>query len=656
MSIQIEKVILWRAGKSGETAQYDFAPGKLNIILGGHACGKTTFFKIIDYVLGGTTSHIDAHIEGILSWVGVMLLTPSAHHLFARAVPEAGRAKSSRCYHQEIPLQDNDYEVPLDLEPNANDEGIRKILAALVCGRPGTIAEGEKVTLPFSVPKSISFQGYATITNEAQLFDNLDVKTGKKWLPFVLGIERQDQINRKLELEDKKNKKSALTRELNIIKNVLEGWTKNLEVKLGQARAMSLYIPQPPDADIPSNLEGLLAEAKQLLDSTQDTIVLPVNDETAHEHSIATIRQLISEANELSYEIGKLQKKQKQLNDIAESLANFGNAAKATTDRLQIVRWLESKWRPNQGTFFTVCDAHTEQEAKDAFESIMKALKNYENTISNPDKRNHFDHQVNQQREELRQLIEKKKALLSQKNEQIRRCCAENKSADDALRHQQRAFDLIGEIKAIVQFANASGGRNVESQINVLATEISKLDEQFKEGERKEKTRRTSYLSSIAQRTHALLQGLHVSEQQKASSLEFDIDKIDLVLKSANATTRLSKESASSYHIAFHVALTCAITEHIVGRAEAAGLGFVIYDEPSRSEELGAANRRSNEVGHAVYQTLIQSVSHVRQGWQPIVIDTATKEDACKGLPASTCHVIEFKTGEGILPADWMQE
>jgi len=655
MGMQIEKVVLWRAGNAGEKVEYDFAPGMLNIILGGHACGKTTFIKIIDYVLGGDISRIDAHIEDALSWIGVILLTSSTRHLFARAVPNPGRSKSQRCRHEEIPLNE-DYTVPADLEPNITDENVRKLLTAIVCGRPVTVAEGEKASLPFFVPKSISLQGYATITNEAQLFDNLDTKTGAKWLPFVLGIERQAQIDLKLELEEKKSTKANLNRELSIIKNVIGNWTVDLQAKIRQARALSLYTPKSPDKDVPANIEQLLIEAKLLLESTKGKIVLPANDEKAHEQSVTAIRNLMAEADSISYTIGILQGKLKQLDDIAASLAKFTDAAQKTSDRLELVRWLKKKWNPDQGTFFNVCDTVTEQEAKEVLASIMKALETYENSIINKDKRKNVDRQIDKRRSMLRSRIAKEETRLAQKNELIRRHCQANKAADDALKYQQCIFDLIGEIKAIVQLAHATGGRDIEVRLATLTAEIATLEERCKKGVGEEQERRNSYLSSIANRTHVLLQDLHVSQQQKASSIEFDIDKVDLILNSSTGPTRLSKESASSYHIAFHVALTCAIAEHIVKNAEAAGLGFVIYDEPSRSEEVGSTDKRSEEAGFGVYQTLLKSVEYASQGWQPIVIDTATKASACKGLPKEKINVIEFETGKGILPDDWMKE
>ena len=655
MAIQIEKVILWRSGKGGESVEYDFVPGKLNIILGGHACGKTTFLKIIDYSLGGDTSHIDAHIEENLSWVGVILQASNARHLFARAVPNPGRVASPRCYHETFPL-DVVYEIPTDLEANTTDDNVSKILTAIVCGRPATVSDGEKTPLPFSVPKSIALQGYATITNETRLFDNQDIKTVKKWLPFVLGIERPEQIELKLELENKKSLKANLTQESNIIKKVLSEWAEELQIKLGVARSMRLYMPKHPSQDVPKDLTNILTEANLLLSSTKGSLILPEIDGMAHEQSAAAIQRLMEETDEISYGIGILQRKLEQIEEMAATLQRFGDAAEKTSERLQIVRWLREKWEPNQMRFFNVCDEQTEQEAKNAFRTVLNALQSYEDTISNTSKRDYFNHQINERRQNLRAQIGAQQKRLAQKNEQIKRYCKEDRIIDDAIKLQQRAFDLIGEVKAIVRLAESTGGNDLENQISKLTQEIENLDVRYKNGVLEEAQRRQDYLESIANRTHELLQGLHVSQRQKSCTLVFDIAKVDLILKFAKGVTRLSKESASSYHIAFHVALTCAIVEHFVGHHGASGLGFVIYDEPSRSEDADAANKRSDEVGHAVYQTLIQSVAHSEYGWQPIVIDTATKDTACKGLSERDYHVIEFKAGEGILPKDWISD
>ena len=61
MKLQIEKLFLVRRGTK-EVKSFEFETGKLNIIMGQGARGKSTIWDIIDYVCGAKECEIDSKI------------------------------------------------------------------------------------------------------------------------------------------------------------------------------------------------------------------------------------------------------------------------------------------------------------------------------------------------------------------------------------------------------------------------------------------------------------------------------------------------------------------------------------------------------------------------------------------------------------------
>ena len=74
MKIAILKIILWPKDLEHNPRVIPFIPGKINIITGESAAGKSTLTSIIDYCLGSGKCSIPVGlIRDITSWFGLHL-------------------------------------------------------------------------------------------------------------------------------------------------------------------------------------------------------------------------------------------------------------------------------------------------------------------------------------------------------------------------------------------------------------------------------------------------------------------------------------------------------------------------------------------------------------------------------------------------------
>ena len=131
MKLQIKKMFLVQRGTHA-LKTYDFEPGKLNIILGQDACGKTTVWSIIDYVCCAKDCDIDSDITQVVEWVGLQVLTPLGTYVIARELKDELNSHSSNYYMKH--LETEDYSIDgLEVTTNSNKAAVKGLLDR-ICG------------------------------------------------------------------------------------------------------------------------------------------------------------------------------------------------------------------------------------------------------------------------------------------------------------------------------------------------------------------------------------------------------------------------------------------------------------------------------------------------------------------------------------------
>ena len=124
MTIQILEIILY--GKNGKKRVLSFSPGKVNIITGSSATGKSAIIDIVDYCLGSTDCPISIGvIRDTVSWFGLRIQLDSKQMFIARANPNSNSSTNEAYFEQGMEVKSP------DKPPTKGTTNIKTIVADL---------------------------------------------------------------------------------------------------------------------------------------------------------------------------------------------------------------------------------------------------------------------------------------------------------------------------------------------------------------------------------------------------------------------------------------------------------------------------------------------------------------------------------------------
>jgi len=121
MKIAILKIILWPKDVEHSPRVIPFIPGKINIITGESAAGKSTLTSIIDYCLGSGKCSIPVGlIREVTGWFGLHLQLANTEMIVARRNPEGQQITSDLYWAEGLELS-----VPSTVEKNARVDDLK---------------------------------------------------------------------------------------------------------------------------------------------------------------------------------------------------------------------------------------------------------------------------------------------------------------------------------------------------------------------------------------------------------------------------------------------------------------------------------------------------------------------------------------------------
>lgn len=236
MSFQLDRILL--LGKNGRTRQLRFHRGRLNIITGASATGKSSILSIVDYCLASSDYPVAAGvIRDTVAAYSLVLNTPNGQVLVARWAPEPGRRTNSRMYLGVGSFGDEPPDLP-SLVPNADTDAAKDMLSELVGISENEFVpdQGTRIPLTATIRHSLAFalQAQNEIANPSVLFHG----QGEEWrpqairdtLPYFVGAVDGDEIRKRGVLR-------ALRRDLKAIDRA-SGDTDQIQAVSGRIRAL----------------------------------------------------------------------------------------------------------------------------------------------------------------------------------------------------------------------------------------------------------------------------------------------------------------------------------------------------------------------------------------------------------------------------------
>lgn len=658
MNIQIEKILLHRRG-GVDTAMFKFETGKINLISGKSAKGKTSFIDTTDYALCSKECKIDKHIRRVVDFVGVALLINGSRHLFARHVPYESD-KGMLCYHSELNATDDDFTVE-NFTPKTGVSNV-KMLAVLNRLIGADVAEELSATgatkhLSIRPLMDIVSQEYGVISDEDHLFRNVADPFVKRtlidWVPYVVGIRTTDGMRARIERDDAEARHDKLLRELTNARALSERWIIELDIEFEQCRKLGIL---GADEKFPEGIEGYVLAFREIKKRAGSFYAASLST-AIQDESAKALGELEQEQQELSLELHAVQERLDALelcdDEVDETLA----VAHRFETRLMLAEWLGEVWKGESTLpLFVATLGKTGEELTEELDRMGEALKSYQASLTNRDRIKEYRIAHVRERGALtakRRELEEKYRRVAEKIDARAKADAKSRELLDA---QRAAYMQIGRIEKMVTLAQALVGKDPDdNELETLRLQSEAAGERVKAEEDAEKSREIDFSSSIATLITERVRELDASPDMQSADASFDTGRLDIRLKYPTSEEWLSERGSSGNHIAFHVAITAAFQEYLVDKDFSPLPSFVFYDQPTQSK----ADQQTVALDLLI-AALLKSVAKSKErnaaGWQPIVIDLID-EGRLANLDREKFNlVVNLDQEGGFVPPTWWKD
>ncbi|MBQ3808865.1 MAG: DUF3732 domain-containing protein [Kiritimatiellae bacterium] len=663
MKMQIKKLFLVRRG-THEVKRYDFDPGRLNIIIGQGAKGKTTVWSIVDYACCAKECDIDSKIAKAVEWVGVEILTRQGAYVIARKMENAVNATSSEYYLKH--LESEKYELDgLEVVANSNGGSVKGILDRL-CGIETMTAQaddnGQKISFSIRYLLNIVGQDYRTLSDQKHLFAfkaPQQWQTITKYFASIIGIDAEKLNLLRAEQQKTERELKKLREEYKRALTISDNWKRDLEAQLFEAKRLTMI---PANIDIPNDT------AKRL--SLVRSIINDADRSPTHTYNVEILGDLASRVSSLQerkagleIEIARLQVRLEELEDLEKKASAIHREALKVKDRMELSSWLIANWSGYQPDLFhyPYSEGRSAEEVRAEINRLAAALKQYEKTVLSRDKVLQFKKLKQAEKQRLAKQQSELSSEIAQLGAEINALKNSGKSEKQRIETYQnvnrKAAELIGKFRSSIELVEGLAdtgtiSRDIERLSDKFESDKSSVDMEKVSVE----TRLKNSLDEISLRSLEIARGIGIDESFKFANLEFDSDKLDFLVHEGDFSTYLKNRKSTANHVAFHVALTAALQELCANSDVALLPDFTVYDQPTqgRSGFSGGAN-----IGEKCFiniaKELARSVEKSGGAWQPILIDSWNSETLDKLGDVDFHRVADLDATSGLVPAEWMR-
>jgi hypothetical protein len=661
MKLAILKVILWPKNLSRDPRVVPFVPGKINIVTGESATGKSTLTWIIDYCLGSEKCSIPVGlIRDVTGWFGLHLQLANTEMIIARRNPEGQQTTTDIYWAEGLQLT-----VPPIVEKNARVEDLKNRFNQISL----------LPNLDFSVDDNVGFGGRAScrdmaafnfqpqhiVANPYTFFFKADTTEHREKLriifPLALGAIDASTLAKQRELKDLEREHDRLRRELDARRSAARAWEAEVESYYLQARALGLLPDSPaPEAGWP--LDKYILELQRVPNSVR-TMDLPDVREGTSEAAVTELTRLINEEDQLGQEIGSIRRRLGKLDQLSSSVGEYGATLTGQEDRLEGVGWFEKNMRNMHEC--PVCAAvHTEANPRLAeLQTLARELKSLTASVhSAPAK-------LDQELAVLRQELRSREGAIS-KARQKRKFLEDQSAALSAQRQRVRQIYLfVGRVEQALESVSASRKVDELSEgVKALAQRIAQLKRELDPSSQRDRLEAALDTVSAKVADYAgLLQLEHAKE-----NVRLNIRELTLQFSPLSGRTDFLWEVGSGQNwVGYHVAGLLALHEHFVSLDENPVPRFLVIDQPSQvyfpeawptiegpPDEQKEIDRSSDIEGvHRIFSALSRFFDVVDGQFQIIVTEHAGSI-TWQGIPH--VHVVgNWRQGhdEFLIPAAW---
>jgi len=198
MTMQLLELVLY--GKRGQKRSVAFEPGRVNIITGGSATGKSAIIDVVDYCLGSRKCRVPAGpIRDAVSWYGLTITTGSSRMFVGRAGPGDKKSPSDAMITEGADARSPKAEPVANTTTGAVLTALAQkigIVPNLHMPQEGQTRQPLKVTFRHAL--RFCLQQQDEIATKISLFHNansFEDRATADTLPYFLGAVRDDYLD-----------------------------------------------------------------------------------------------------------------------------------------------------------------------------------------------------------------------------------------------------------------------------------------------------------------------------------------------------------------------------------------------------------------------------------------------------------------------------
>jgi predicted nucleic acid-binding Zn-ribbon protein len=576
MNLSILKIILWPKDTSHPPRIVLFEPGKINIITGESATGKSTVTWIIDYCLGSEKCSIPVGlIRDLTGWFGLHLKLANTEMVVARRNPE-GQQTTTDFYW----VEGLNVEVPSVVEKNARVEDLKNRLNQISHLPALDFATDENVGFrgrPSSRDMAaFNFQPQHIVANPYTLFYKADTTEHREKLriifPLVLGAIDAGTLAKQRELKDAEREHEQLRRELEARLAAARAWEAEVESFYLQARGLGL-LADSPSPDPAWSLDKYVLELQKVPTSVE-RMDLPDVKEGTNEAAAADLTQIVNEEDRLAQELGSIRRRLGKLDQLSASVGEYAVSLTSQEDRMQGVGWFEEKVRDTHEC--PVCSAMHNEPNKRLLElqELAQELKSVTASVQQAPAK------LDQELAILRQELREREGALSKARQ--KRKYLEGQSAEMSAQRQRvrQIYLFVGRVQQALE--NVTASRNVDElndRVRNLEQKIAQLRSELDPSAQRERLNAAilTVSAKIGHYAH-LLQLEHASENVRLNVRELTLEFTPL----SGRTDFLWEVGSGQNWVGYHIASLLALHEHFITMARNPVPRFLVIDQPSQ--------------------------------------------------------------------------
>jgi len=663
MKLAILKIILWPKDSNLAPRIIEFLPGRINVITGESATGKSALTWIVDYCLGSDKCSIPVGlIRDVTGWFGLHLQLANTEMIVARRNPEDQQTTTDLYWEEGLELR-----VPPIVSKNARVEDLKNRfnqisqLPALDFSTDDNVGFGGR---PSSRDMAaFNFQPQHVVANPYTFFFKADTSEHREKLriifPLVLGAIDAGTLAKQRELKDTEREHDKLRRELDARLAAARAWEAEVEGYYLQARALGL-LPDSPSPQPGWSLDKYMLELQEV-PATVRTMDLPDVQAGTGEAAVAELTHLVNEEDELGQQLGSIRRRLGKLEQLSSSVGDYGITLVAQEDRLLGVGWFEQKLRDTHEC--PVCAAiHADGNARlSELQTLAGELKALTATVHEAPAK--LDQEVATLRQELRSL----EGAIS-KARQKRKYLENRSSAQAAQRQRVRQIYLfVGRVEQALE--NVTVSRNVDElreQVGKLGKRITDLKRDLDPNAQRDRI--SAAVDSVSARIADYARLLTL--EHATENIRLNIRELTLQFSPLSGRTDFLWEVGSGQNwMGYHIAGLLGLHEHFMRLAQNPVPRFLLIDQPSQvyfpeawpaidetSRGKKTASSSDIEGVHRMFHALSRFLEAVSQQFQIIVTEHAGSI-TWKGVPS--VHLVgNWREGhdEFLIPRAWKGE